>query len=102
MVVNEFLSWRRRRSSGEVAGLVPDAAVGDDVDHIGERDQMWRALAVLPPRQRAVLVLPYYEDLNDAEIAALLDCPTGTVRSLTARGLAGLPLGHTTNALREP
>jgi RNA polymerase sigma-70 factor (sigma-E family) len=102
ILVNEFLNWRRRRSSAEVAGAVPDVAVGDDLDRIAERDRMWRALAVLPPRQRAALVLRYYEDLSDAEIAAILDCAPGTVRSLTARGLAALRLGHNTTALREP
>jgi len=102
VVVNEFLSWRRRRSSGEVAGTVPELPVDDRSDRIAERDQMWRALATLPPRQRAVLVLRYYEDLNDAEIAVVLDCAQGTVRSLTARGLAAMRLVPTIVPQKEP
>jgi len=51
---------------------------------------MWRALAVLPDRQRAVLVLRYYLDLPDAEIGDALDCRPGTVRSLATRAFAAL------------
>ena len=51
---------------------------------------MWRAIATLPERQRAVLVLRYYLDLTDREIAALLDSAEGTVRSLAARAFAAL------------
>jgi RNA polymerase sigma factor (sigma-70 family) len=51
---------------------------------------MWRALALLPERQRAVLVLRYYIDLPDREIASLLDATEGTVRSLAARAFAAL------------
>ena len=51
---------------------------------------MWRALAVLPPRQRAVLVLRYYEGLSEAEIAATLGCARGTVKSQAAKGLGRL------------
>lgn len=53
-----------------------------------ERDpRLWRALAALPRRQRAVLVLCYYEDLPDDEIAAMLGISRGTVRSQAARAL---------------
>jgi RNA polymerase sigma-70 factor (sigma-E family) len=48
------------------------------------------ALAVLPERRRAAIVLRFYEDLPEADIAAALDCPTGTVKSLIHRGLAQL------------
>ena len=51
---------------------------------------MWAALATLPPRQRAVLVLRYYEDLPEAEIARVLDVSPGTVKSQAAKGLARL------------
>jgi RNA polymerase sigma-70 factor (sigma-E family) len=87
-VLNEYLSFRRRRSSTEVVGSVPDRARHDVTDELAARDLMWRALARLPGRQRSVLVLRYYEGLPDGEIAALLGCREGTVRSLAARAFA--------------
>jgi RNA polymerase sigma factor (sigma-70 family) len=48
------------------------------------------ALATLPARQRAVLVLRYFGDLPEAEVATILDCPLGTIKSNTARGLERL------------
>ncbi len=51
---------------------------------------LWRQLSTLPPRQRAVLVLRYYEDLPDRDIADLLGCGEGTVRSTAFRALASL------------
>ncbi|WP_238009205.1 SigE family RNA polymerase sigma factor [Dactylosporangium sp. AC04546] len=67
-----------------------DRAVADHVDASVERDQMWAWLATLPPRQRAALVLRYYEGLNDTEIADVLHCAVGTVRSSISRALATL------------
>jgi RNA polymerase sigma factor (sigma-70 family) len=55
-----------------------------------ELDETWQALRKLPPRQRSVLVLRYYADLSEAEIAATLGCRPGTVKSLASRGLARL------------
>jgi RNA polymerase sigma factor (sigma-70 family) len=51
---------------------------------------MWQALGRLPGRQRAALVLRYYEDLPERRVAELLNCRPGTVKSLVARGLEGL------------
>jgi RNA polymerase sigma-70 factor (sigma-E family) len=59
-------------------------------DALGERDALWRALQALPPRQRACLVLRYYEDLPEREIARLLRCSVGTVKSQISRGLRRL------------
>ncbi len=69
-------------------------------------DRLRRALAQLPPRQRTVLVLRYYEDLPDARIAQLMGCAPGTVRSQAARGLVALrpllePEGVHQGATRE-
>ena len=93
MIVNEHLSWRRRRSSGEVAVAVPgDVPRADTAESYADRDAMWRLLATLPRRQRAVLVLRYYEDLPDAAIAEALGCTESTVRSYATRALAALRL----------
>lgn len=55
-----------------------------------EYDETWQRLRVLPVRQRAVLVLRYYEDLSEAEIAEVLGCRPGTVKSTAARAIARL------------
>lgn len=65
-----------------------DSAVGAIALH--GHDELHAALAALPPRQRAVLVLRYFLDLPEAEIAAALDCSLGTVKSTASRGLARL------------
>ncbi len=57
---------------------------------IADQDLLWRALAQLPPGQRAVLVLRYYEDLTEAQTAAVLGCTVGTVKTQASRALAKL------------
>jgi len=89
-IVNQFVSWRRRRSSGEVVGPVPERAGGDHAQRLTERVRVWKVLSELPPRQRSVLVLRYYEGLSDRNIAELLGCAEGTVRSLAARAFSTL------------
>jgi RNA polymerase sigma-70 factor (sigma-E family) len=96
MVVNEYLSWRRRSwrlvPSGALAdagGLGRDHAVDHAVDH-AERDALLAEVGRLPRRQKAVLVLRYYEALTDAEIAEVLGCTPGTVRGYASRALATL------------
>lgn len=90
IIVNDVTSWRRRRSSTEVVGSVPDYGHGDAAEASADRDVMWRALAELPRRQRAVMVLRYYENLPDSEIAGVLGCGASTVRSLASRAFAAL------------
>jgi RNA polymerase sigma factor (sigma-70 family) len=89
-IVRQFLSWRRRRSSGEaILAQVPEPDGYDEPQHqVLAQDQMWRLLSGLPRAQRAVLVLRFYNDLPDDEIAALLGCGESTVRSHAARALA--------------
>lgn len=89
IVLNEYLGWRRLRSSGEVLELA-DVPAPDESDRIGNRDLVWRLIGSLPPRARAVLVLRYYEQLPDREIAAVLGCAEPTVRSIATRALATL------------
>lgn len=57
---------------------------------VDERERLWPAVLRLPPRQRACVVLRYYEDLSEQETAAILDCSVGTVKSQTSRALARL------------
>jgi RNA polymerase sigma-70 factor (sigma-E family) len=88
-IVNAHISHRRRRASSALVLVEPpDIAVA--AHDSSEQDAMWRALAALPERQRGVLVLRYYLDLGDDDIAATLDCRPGTVRSLAARAFAAL------------
>jgi RNA polymerase sigma-70 factor (sigma-E family) len=100
MVTNEYLSWRRRWSVRTVTAA-PDellharAGAGqlrDTAQDTVERDEAWTRLAGLPRQQRAVLVLRYYEGLDDAEIAAALHCAPATVRAHASRALAALRL----------
>jgi len=62
----------------------------DEAERVDDRDAVWRALLRLPPRQRAVIVLRYYEDLSEQEIAAVMGTSPGTVKSQAARGLRRL------------
>lgn len=92
ILLHQYASWRRRRSSSELpVEQVGDRAARADLsgEH-AERDRMWRVLATLPERQRAVLVLRHYEHLDDASIARLLGCAEPTVRSLAFRAAAAL------------
>ena len=82
--------WRRLGRRPEYALPADRPAVGDHASDIAERDFLLRALAGLPPRQRAVLVLRYFCDLPEAEIADALGCSAGTVKSQASRGMARL------------
>jgi RNA polymerase sigma-70 factor (sigma-E family) len=92
MVVNEYLSWRRRRLSTELpAAVLDDRPTAEDVGGAhAARTVCWQLLGRLPRQQRAVLVLRYYEDLPDEEIARVLGCGVSTVRSNATRALARL------------
>lgn len=68
----------------------PDAPVYGEPTPVEDRDEVWEQVQRLPARQRACLVLRYYEDLADSAIAELLGCSVGTVKSQSARGLAKL------------
>ncbi|MEP7331158.1 MAG: SigE family RNA polymerase sigma factor [Terracoccus sp.] len=91
-LVNSFTSSRRRRANRAVsliaAGDPP--AGGDAFAAVSDRSHLWQLLLTLPERQRAALVLRFFLDLPDAEIARSLACREATVRSLASRGLAAL------------
>lgn len=86
-LVNAALQLRRRRRR-----IAPPhiAAAEGHADAVSARRDMLAALAKLPPRQRAVVVLAFYEDRSENEIAAAMGCSTGTVKSQKARALATL------------
>ncbi|WP_018682287.1 SigE family RNA polymerase sigma factor [Actinokineospora enzanensis] len=97
MVTNEFLSWRRRRSSRDVSvahgDLVELAAPGpDETEWVDDRAVLLAGIARLPRKQRAAVVLRYYDDRSDAEIADELGCAEGTVRSHISRAVDRLRL----------
>jgi RNA polymerase sigma factor (sigma-70 family) len=104
-MINTHLTRWRRWGARVRLGDVPEAATDDAGLRRGEDwDALRRALALVPSRQRAVLVLRYLEDLPDTTIAALLGCSPATVRSHAARGLAALrPLltAGTTRTIRN-
>ncbi len=91
ILVNEHRSsWRRPWRRHEVTtDDLPDARA-ESSEPAGDRDAVWAFVATLPPRQRAVIVLRYYEDLTEAETADLLGITRGTVKSQAHRALAAL------------
>jgi RNA polymerase sigma-70 factor (sigma-E family) len=89
-LANANVSRARRAASSELpVDVLPDAASAP-ADDPAERDELWRALRRLPLRQRTVLVMRFYADATEEEIAAALACGRGTVRSLASRGLTAV------------
>lgn len=88
IMVNEHVSGRRRRQVRTVP--LTEAFPLPAVEPAEVEPDVWAWLATLPRQQRAVLVLRYYQDLPDGEIAALVGCSPATVRSHASRGLARL------------
>jgi len=91
VLMNAFLSGQRRRWTREQPmAELPDRAGVDELTSSELRHVIWRALSGLPARQRAVVVLRYFNDLSEAETAHVLGCSVGTVKSQTSRALARL------------
>jgi RNA polymerase sigma-70 factor, ECF subfamily len=90
-MVNTQTSWWRRRWHGErPAADLPELPAADHTGGAAERQRLWAHLQALPTRQRAVVVLRYYEDMSEAETARVLGCSVGTVKSQASRALATL------------
>ena len=102
MLVNEHLSWRRRSARQMPTPEVDAGSRPDPAQRIADHDDLLRRVDALPDRQRAAVILRYFADLDDAEIATTLRCAPGTVRSYISRGLAALriQLSHETDRSR--
>ncbi|MEO3798113.1 SigE family RNA polymerase sigma factor [Nonomuraea sp. B10E15] len=89
-MVNQHISWRRRRATGEVSIANPPERAHDPEDSTVLRVVLRQALMRLTPKQRVVLVLRFYEDRTERDVAGLLGCSVGTVKSQTHHALARL------------
>lgn len=104
-ITTTAISWFRRRGfRGEVpsawAAERADRLLDDHGEQVSEASALADALRRLPARQRAALVLRFYEDLSEAQTAEILGCAVGTVKSQTAAALAKLRLDPTLPDLR--
>jgi RNA polymerase sigma-70 factor (sigma-E family) len=94
IIVNQNISrWRRTRGREALTSEPPDSPMPDQTAAFAQADAVRDVVRGLPPRQRAAVVLRFYEDLPDAEIAALLGCSEATVRSQISRALAAIRAG---------
>ena len=93
--------WRRKPWREEPSAELPDIATPDQAATYDVRNAVLGALAGLSRRQRAVVVLRYYEDMSEAEIAALLGCSPGTVKSAASRAMVKLRAHPGLSAQRE-
>lgn len=101
IMVNTQASWWRRRWRTELpTDEIPEPTEGRPGEPVAfdTRDELWQALRRLPTRQRTVLVLRYFEDLSETEIAETMGCSVGTVKSQASRALAKLRLDETLHA----
>jgi len=92
-ITTTAISWFRRKgwNNERPTESLPDAVVGTAHDEsLAEHDAVWRAVKQLPPRQRAALVLRFYEDLTEAQTAEAMGCAVGTVKSQVSAALAKL------------
>lgn len=90
MVNKQKSLWRRRASTEQLRADVPDTAAPDETGQVDDLDRLQRALLQLPARQRAAVVLRFYEDMSEAQAASVLNCTVGNVKSQTSRGIARL------------
>jgi len=91
IIVTTSISWRRRRSFHErPSNELPEQSGTDHVDAVVTHDAVVAALLTVPPRQRAAIVLRYYQDLTEAQTAEVLGCSVGAVKSQVSAGLKRL------------
>ncbi|MGW3242974.1 SigE family RNA polymerase sigma factor [Streptomyces sp. NPDC001070] len=82
--------FRKKRVAERLTDMPPEGAGADPTARVAQREVLLAALGELPSRQRAVVVLRYWDDLSESEVAEVLGCSVGTVKSQAARGLAKL------------
>ena len=90
LAFDEARGRARRNSELDFAPAVLDGPARDLLGGLESRAELFEALADLTPRQRAVLVLRYFNDLSESQTAEVLGCSQGTVKSNASRGLARL------------
>lgn len=93
-ITTTYISWWRRKAwrAERPHDDVPDQGGPGTGAEVVDRVWLWEQLQSLPPRQRAAIVLRYYEDLTEAQTAATMGCAVGTVKSQVAQGLSRLRL----------
>ena len=102
IIATTYVSWRRRRWTGEtVHATLPEPQAEDGTGAVDDRHRLWAALGRLPARQRAVLVLRFYEDLTETQVAAALGVSVGTVKSQSSRALQRLRADTAFDAARH-
>lgn len=103
-ITTTAISWWRRKSwKAEVPrDDLPDRAAAEPDGSVDERDWVWTELQLLAPRQRAALVLRYYEDLSEAQTAETMGCSVGTVKSQVSDGLKRLRSRLGPDAISNP
>jgi RNA polymerase sigma-70 factor (sigma-E family) len=90
-LVESNTAWKRRRSSTELpAAELPDGVVGDHAPATAVREDLMAALRQLSPQQRNVIVLRYFDDLTERDVARLLSCSLGSVKQHASRGMQRL------------
>lgn len=103
IIANTHASWWRRRWRGEVpTEVLPDRPVaGDFTSDVGDRDVLWTAISELSGRQRAVVVLHYFEEMTLAQVADVLGCSIGAVKSQLGRALTRLRVDQGVRTMTE-
>lgn len=91
IIVTTSISWRRRRSFHEwPSRALPERVGPDPVEDVVTHDAVVAALLTVPPRQRAAIVLRYYQDLTETQTAEVMGCSVGSVKSQVSAGLRRL------------
>jgi RNA polymerase sigma-70 factor (sigma-E family) len=92
VITNTAITWFRRKGwdNERATEVLPETPADGHADQVAARTALMQALLQLPPRQRAAIVLRYYDDLTEAQTAAAMDCAVGTVKSQVSAGLTKL------------